>query len=101
MEQERHAEILRMLNNPELTQTEKTDLLDELRNGTNALYHGIKTHEEKITELTTSVNDLTQANGKLFMKLSEEDSKEEEANKPPAVKPLSELLKGKEVDYNA
>lgn len=101
MDHERHKEILTLLNNPELSQSEKTDLLDELRTGGNALFTTVAEQEQKIAEQKKLTDDLTNANGKLFLKLNEQDGNEDDDGKEPENKviPLSELLKGKEVQY--
>jgi len=100
MDHERHKEILTLLNNPDLSQSEKTDLLDELRTGGNALFTTVSEQQQKIAEQKKLTDDLTNANGKLFLKLNEQDGNEdEEKEQENKVIPLSELLKGKEVQY--
>lgn len=99
MDKERRNEILSKLNNPETTQADKTELLDELRNATNAMYHQQTEYEKQVNELKSNNDDLTQANGKLFLKLNTIEDTQEEQEKGKPVKPLSELLAGKEIKY--
>lgn len=99
MDKERHHEILKLLNNPETTQADKADLLDELRTGTNALYASVSDLEQKQNEAKSQIADLTLANGKLFLKLNETEAEEDKIDEPQPVKSLDELLKGKEITY--
>lgn len=99
MDKERLKEIMSKLNGTDTPQSEKVELLDELRTGTNAMYSQIDTYEKETQKLKSDNDDLTQANGKLFLKLNtiEDDQKEKEKTQP--VKSLDELLAGKEPKY--
>lgn len=66
MEREKHENLLSELLAPELEQSRKTEILQELRASHNATIDGVTTLSEKSTKLQRDNDDLIISNSKLF-----------------------------------
>jgi regulator of replication initiation timing len=78
---DKHEEILGKLLNPELPQSERTDLLQELRVDYGAVLADHEDHTTKIKTLSETNTDLVVANSKLFRQIgrdNEDDKKEDD-----------------------
>lgn len=78
---DKHEEILGKLLNPELQQSERTDLLQELRVDYGAVLADHEDHTNKLKKLSEDNSDLVLANSKLFRQVgrdNEDDKKEDE-----------------------
>lgn len=77
---ERHEEILNALNSSETSQSDKTDLLGELRKGFGEGTDIISELTSKTEKLTVENSDLVHANSKLFRQIgvTEKDPAQEQ-----------------------
>lgn len=100
LDAERHEEILTLLNNPDIEQSVKVDLLTELRTGFTDGTNQITELSQNVEKLTSTNNDLLHANSKLFRQVGiqgkdEEQQKEEEEKTFSETITLEQLEKGK------
>ncbi|ALH46477.1 head scaffolding protein [Bacillus phage VMY22] len=63
---ERHEEILNSLNDPELSHTDRAELLGELRSGHTEGMTTIQTNTSHISDLEKENTDLVKLNSKMF-----------------------------------
>lgn len=66
MDLERHEEILGLLNNPETTHEERTNLLTELRSDYGRVLQEHADFTKRVEELETENGDLLKTNSMLF-----------------------------------
>lgn len=69
MEKEKHENLLNELLNPELDQTRRTDILQELRVDYGTVLTDIATFTEANAKLQSNNDDLIVSNSKLFRQL--------------------------------
>lgn len=83
LEKDKHEEILGKLLNPELPQSERTDLLQALRVDYGSVLADHDTHTKQIEKLSADNSDLVVANSKLFRErgFTSNDDKEKEDKK--------------------
>ena len=83
MAKDKHEEILGKLLNPELAQSERTDLLQELRADYGSVLSDDETHRASLEKYKSENDDLVKANSKLFRQVGRdtEDDKIEDEKK--------------------
>lgn len=99
MDHARHEEILVKLNNPELSHTERGELLTELRNDYVTVITNHQTQLTSIEKLDKQNKDLVQHSASLFMQLGQQSNtdpkpKEEEEKVFSETVSLTQLMKG-------
>lgn len=99
MDIERYEEIMSKLNDPELSHTERSELLQELRQDYTQVHEDFKTLTETREKLEAEKNDLLIANSKMFRQLSihtDEQTDDEEEQKE-----FSETITIEQLEQNA
>lgn len=81
MDLKRHEEILSQLNNPELSHSERTDLLQELRQDYGTVISEYTDLTSNVEKLRNENQDLVVSNSKLFRQVGITESQEEEVQK--------------------
>lgn len=99
MDKEKLEEMLQELLNPELEQSRKTEILQELRVGFSTVSAELEELTKANEKLQKDNNDLVISNSKLFRQLGTlgDESKEEEVEK----KEFSETVTLEELENNA
>lgn len=99
MDKEKLEEFLQELLNPELEQSRKTEILQELRVGFSTVSAELEELTKANEKLQKDNNDLVISNSKLFRQLGTlgDESKEEEVEK----KEFSETVTLEELENNA
>lgn len=98
MSRDEYEERLSKLNNPELTHTERTELLQELRADYSGVLDDHQAFESNISKLEKDNQDLLMSNSKLFRSLSIEDKSEDNKKNDREFEEtvtLTQLLEGK------
>lgn len=78
MDRETHEGLLSELLNPDLEQSRKTEILQELRNSHNTAYQGVEEITTKNKKLQRDNDDLIISNSKLFRQTGVIGEKEKE-----------------------
>lgn len=99
MERERHEEILNKLLDRDLEQSERTELLQELRADYSNVLSEFKEHTEKIEKLQKDNDDLIVSNSKLFRQIGTQD--DEELSEKEEQKNFSEEVTISQLEENA
>jgi hypothetical protein len=97
MERDKHEEILGKLLQPDLSQTDRTELLQSLRVDYNSVIDDHKTLTESNAKFKSDNDDLVVANSKLFRErgfTSNEDKKKEDAKSFSETVTIEQMEKG-------
>ena len=97
MNPEELEEMLNKLNNPELEHTERTEILQTIREENNNVYQTMNETNESLEKLQQEKLNLLESNSQLFRKLGVQEEKKQDEEKETD---LSETIKLSELEKN-